>query len=80
MSENAEITKQFNKSEIFNDEFYFRISINYDFLAYIFAFEKNAVSSIFCFVLSCHDFSVFSYRRKFATLALGNRLHIINCF
>ena len=41
-----------NKSEIFNDEFYFKYSKNTDFLGYVFVLSrKNAVFSDFLFFL-----------------------------
>ena len=60
---------QFNKSGIFNGGFYFFCPKNSDFLGYFLFWVANTLFSvIFCFVLNLHNFSVYSYRGKFATL------------
>ena len=64
--------EQFNKSENFNDTFYFRESKKNDFLGisfllFLFLIHKKVFSAVFCifrFVLNFCDFSVFSLSQK----------------
>ena len=70
---------KFNKSEIFNDEFFFNILRNNGFLGYFcFLVAKmlySLIFHIFYFVLNSLTFQCFPYRGKFFTLTY-TYLHI----